>query len=217
MNKIISMFLCLLIFQIPSALGTEYAQIEQKIMHLQQHFPKGNLQNISYVKNIINEMYQLDQDIRQYAIKNQNDPKFIKLMHTMDNFHTSKMKEILLAHKWITISKFGDKYDNKAWLLVQHADDDPKFQASVLSILSNLMKIDETSKKNYAYLYDRVALKDPTFGMKQRYGTQVSIEKNGDIALLSYEGSLQDIDVRRKEVGLEPLDDYLEKIKEVFK
>ncbi len=216
MNKVVAVVIYFLAFQIPFAYGSEYAQLEQKSTHQQQNFPKGNLQNISYVKKIIDDMCELDQEIRQYAIKNQTDPELIKLIHKIDNFHTSKMKEILSEHEWITISKFGKEYDNKAWLLVQHADDDPLFQASVLSILSKLMINNETSKKSYAYLYDRVALKDPKLGMKQRYGTQVSIQNN-EFTLLPYEGSLQDIDERRKEVGLEPLKDYLEKIKEVYK
>ena len=54
-------------------------------------------------------------------------------------------------------------------------------------------------------------------GFLQKYGTQVDILKNGDIELQPYEGTIEDVTHRRNAVGLEPLDEYLKKVKDMYK
>lgn len=210
MRKILSLLIFCSLLQSPISQACNASKIEHRVTHTQRVFPKGNLQDVNYIMQIIDIMYQLDQEVREAFTKNPNNPELVKLMKKVDTFNTAKMKEVLALHGWITISKFGKAYDDKAWLLIQHSDQEPFFQAGVLFVLSSIMDKGETSKIHYAYLYDRVTLKFPTLGMKQRYGTQVRIEKNCDIQLLPYEGSLEDIDLRRKELGMEPLADYLE-------
>lgn len=174
-----------------------------------------NLDDIEQVKNTILKMYELDQEVRHAYIKNLNNIK-PEIIVKVDEFHTEIMKKILQKYGWITISKFGKEADKQAWLLVQHADNDPFFQAGCLFILSNLIEKRETDKQNYAYLYDRVAANFHQIGLLQKYGTQVDI-KGADIKLQPYEGSLKDVDKHRSEVGLESLNDYLQKIEKVYK
>ena len=57
---------------------------------------------------------------------------------------------------------------NAAWLLVQHADAEPKFQRKCLDLMTKLPQ-DEVSQTDLAYLTDRVLLAE---GKKQIYGTQ---------------------------------------------
>lgn len=208
-NRLFLLIFCSLIY-LPLAHASITSKIEQRVTHTQHVFPKGNICDVNYVKEIIDIMHQLDQEVREAFTKNPNNAELVRLMKKVDTFNTAKMKEVLTIHGWITISKFGKTYDDKAWLLIQHSDHEPFFQAGVLFLLSSIMDKGETSKIHFAYLYDRVALKFPTLAMKQRYGTQVSIEKNCNIQLLPYEGSLEDIDLRRKELGMEPLAEYLE-------
>ena len=188
--------------------------IEEKLEKHRNKFPTGDIDQIDHVKVIIDYMYNFDQAFRSLFIKHQNDNQLVSLLKKLDEFHTTKMKEILREHGWIVISKFGSEYDKKAWLLIQHADQDPFFQAGVLCILEKMVNKKETDIKNYAYLYDRVAGKFHQIGFLQKYGTQVDVEKES-IKLQPYEGSLEDVDKHRKAVGLEPLGDYLEKIKEI--
>lgn len=96
--------------------------------------------------------------------------KFIPRWQSLDRANTADMKALLAIHTWIKISKFGDAADRDAWLLVQHADLDLPFQKSVLAVLETLYPKDETLPKNYAMLFDRVAVnsKQPN----QKYGSQ---------------------------------------------
>lgn len=86
-----------------------------------------------------------------------------------DGENTAWLKAHVAAHGWIRISEHGEAASQAAWLLIQHADNDPAFQAEVLTLLEPLVAARETSGGNYAYLYDRVAV---GANRPQRYGSQ---------------------------------------------
>jgi hypothetical protein len=89
-----------------------------------------------------------------------------------------------------------------AWLLVQHADADPQFQASALKLMEPLLEKREALPQNYAYLYER--LNHP-----QRFGTQGSCKSKGVWAPREIENEAE-VDRRRSEVGMQPLAQYIE-------
>ena len=210
---------CFLVESIPYLFADSVDELQKKIDFEQKHFPKGDLADKAYVLMILSKMAAMDQEIREKVIKDfkeqWTDPKVGNLLVSMDQFHTTKMKEILKCYGWITISQFGEVADDQAWTLIQHADADPFFQAGCLFVLSKLIDQGETSKKNYAYLYDRVALKFPMLGMKQRYGTQVTVSNN-EVTILPYEGSLQELNQKRHEAGIESEEEYLEVVKKAY-
>lgn len=191
-------------------------EFQETLQQEQAAFLKQDLQDIESVKYILNNMYQLDQSVCKEYIKNKNDFELQNFMIKMDEFHVKTLQDILKIHGWIVISKFGWQADHQAWLLVQHADSDPVFQAGVLFLLTDLYKTEETNKQNYAYLYDRVALNFQTLGMKQKYGTQVFIDDKGQCSLRNYQGTIADVNLHREQIGLEPVEEYLARVKNVY-
>ncbi len=192
--------------------------LQQEINSEKQNFQQGDLADKEYIKEILAEMYTIDQKVREKLIENfgpdlMSHPEALQLMSSMDDFHTIKMKEILQQYGWITISQFGEVSDNQAWLLVQHSGD-LFFQEGCLFILSNLINQGETNKKNYAYLYDRVALQSPIL-RKQRYGTQFNLVNN-EFVLFPYEGTTEVLNQRRADMGLNREEEYLENIKQAY-
>jgi hypothetical protein len=111
---------------------------------------------------------------------------------------------------WPTISMVGKDGANAAWLLVQHADHNRKFQRKCLDLMTRLPK-SEVSQSNLAYLTDRVLLAE---GKKQIYGTQFSND-DGKFQPRPLEDEAN-VDKRRAEVGLEPLADYAKMMKEMY-
>ena len=87
-----------------------------------------------------------------------------------DHANTAWLKEIVAAGGWPTIAKVGVTASHLAWLLVQHADDDPVFQLDMLRLMEPLAARGEVAKRDYAFLYDRVMLK---LADRQRYGSQM--------------------------------------------
>ena len=121
----------------------------------------------------------------------------------IDHRNTEWLKRVIAKDGWPTISKVGKQASNNAWLLAQHADDDPVFQLRVLRLMEPLAKQGEVERGNYALLYDRVML--PLTG-KQRYGTQFTCDTKGwHPQALENEAA---VDARRKEVGLDPIATY---------
>jgi hypothetical protein len=100
-------------------------------------------------------------------------------------------------------------------MLVQHADHDPHFQASIAFMLEQLVAIGETDQKNFAYLYDRVAVGLNHIGIKQKYGTQSMLDNN-TIKLTPFVGTIQELDSRRQAIGLPPIQEYLAQLREFY-
>jgi len=147
----------------------------------------------------IQAMARMDEDIREHR-------EFGGYLDE-DTKHTARLKEIVAEIGWPTISKVGMTASDKAWLLVQHADHDLPFQIECLELMKTA-PIAEVDPKNIAYLEDRVRVHQ---GMKQVYGTQF-IEVDGKYIPQPIEDE-ENVEVRRAEIGMEPLSEYAKNFK----
>jgi uncharacterized protein DUF6624 len=135
-------------------------------------------------------------------------------MMRVDREHTERMRAIVAQHGWPGRSLVGEEGAQAAWLLVQHADADPGFQAACLERLREAVEAREAPPDQLAYLGDRVAV---GAGEPQVYGTQFreTIDEDGETVLEPF--PLEDpeaVDALRAEVGLGPLDDYRRELAE---
>lgn len=130
---------------------------------------------------------------------------------TIDHRNTSHLKELINAMGWPKISVVGKKAAEAAWLLAQHADHDPEFQARCLELMKQLPS-DEVTLGNVAYLEDRVRVNG---GRPQLYGTQFFGE--GDSFGPRPIENPDELGVRRKKVGLQPFSKYQREIEEVHR
>lgn len=120
----------------------------------------------------------------------------------IDHRNTVWLKNAIAKDGWPSIPKVGRVASGNAWLLAQHADDDPVFQIHVLRLITPLADKGEVDRQNYALLYDRVML--PLTG-KQRYGTQFTCDAKGwHPKPLESENELAKL---RQQVGLDPIAD----------
>ena len=127
-----------------------------------------------------------------------------------DDANTKWLRAVVEKQGWPTITHVGEDGAHAAWLLVQHADADPKFQRQCLDLMTKLPK-DQVKGKDLAYLTDRVLLAE---GKKQIYGTQFNLVDGKWIPR-----SLEDeanVDKRRAELGLPPLAEYIEQLKKAY-
>ena len=124
----------------------------------------------------------------------------------------SFVKSLVAKGRWPIMSRDGEAATHDAFLIVQHADDDPEFQERMLELLKPLVDRGEFLGRTYAALYDRVALAK---GQPQRYATQFGEGKHGCSALRPVEDP-KNIDHRRATVGLQPLAEYAKLISEKY-
>ena len=131
-------------------------------------------------------------------------------LKTIDAENTKWLRGIVEKQGWPTITSVGKDGANAAWLLVQHADADPKFQRQCLDLMTKLAKT-EVSQSNLAYLTDRVLLAE---GKKQLYGTQfTSVDGKWKPRPIEDEAN---VDKRRAEAGLKSLAEYAKLIEQQY-
>lgn len=164
-----------------------------------------------FVKAKLRQMVKADQGIRTKMNPAKMDEKSWAKVIEVDKENTKILKAILNIYSWITISEFGAEHDNNTWLLVQHADQDIEFQKEILGKLEKLYLTKKTDPRNYAYLYDRVAVNQ---NKPQKFGTQAKII-DGKLILYDVE-DMQNLGVYRKQFNLEPIDDYIKSIENMF-
>jgi hypothetical protein len=114
------------------------------------------------------------------------------------------LKSVLARIGWFDISHYGAVTSQAAWLIVQHSDHDPAWQAAVLADLAPRVARGDMQRSYYAYLVDRVAV---NAGRPQTYGTQGHCRGRGNLELLPVVDR-PNLDRRRAEMGLETIADY---------
>jgi len=159
------------------------------------------------------KMVEEDQEIRTKIVETPTSGEAtLRRMTEIDRKNTARMKEIIAKHGWPGKRLVGEDGANAAWLLVQHADKDREFQKRCLKLLERAVKAREATAGELAYLTDRVLVGE---NKKQIYGTQF---RTVDGKLEPYPIEDEDnVDKRRKEIGLSPMAAYRKKVEEAYK
>lgn len=121
-------------------------------------------------------MARQDQELRRRMVDHLRDNPSAEFPRDLqsrivqvDAENLARLKQIVNQHGWPTVSVVGREAAEAAWLLAQHADRDPAFQAHVLQLMKPLVRGGEVSARNFALLADRVSAAQ---GEPQLYGTQ---------------------------------------------
>ena len=127
-----------------------------------------------------------------------------------DRARAERLKEIIAEHGWPTIDFVGRDAASAAWLIAQHADFDVAFQERALELMREALADDQVDPVDVAYLKDRVAVNR---GRPQTYGTQILCMDGRPGPATPIEDA-ENVDARRNEVGLDPLEDYYVELEE---
>lgn len=159
--------------------------------------------NSTISKQILNLVKQ-DQTIRERYWKTKSKVDLAK-MKTIDKANQQKFKKILKTTKYIG-KEYGEDIQEAAFLLIQHMS---KSDLPIMkSYLTQLKKhINDIPHNQIALLTDRIKNWE---GKKQYYGTQFEYI-NGKYKIKPI-WNIKEVDKRRKKIGLEPLNEYIEKL-----
>ena len=153
--------------------------------------------NKSNIKKQILEIFKKDQEIRKkgtYDI-------------TIDKENTKRLKKVINKIDWPKSEIFGKKIENFSWVIVQHSDFDIPFQKKCLKLIQKLPNL-KHRKQNIAYLTDRILVNKRR---KQIYGTQFYVNRKLK-ALPRPIRDVKNLNRRRKEAGLKPINKYYKDI-----
>jgi hypothetical protein len=147
--------------------------------------------------------FEADQRERQKLIVDRRDRDVGNRVRRMDIENLVWLKHLVKDNGIPTVAQVGESGVHWTWLLVQHADDDPRFQLRLQPIFAQRQEAGELPADDLARLTDRVLL---AAGKPQRFGTQFDWY-SGQFKSKGA-GNIADIEANRQALGLMPLADY---------
>ncbi|MBI5405741.1 hypothetical protein HY972_01775 [Candidatus Kaiserbacteria bacterium] len=125
--------------------------------------------------------------------------------------NTKRLKEIVASYGWPSVSLVGKEGSKNAWLLVQHAYHDLRFQKKCLALMSRAAKKnpEDIIPMHIAFLTDRIRVNE---GKPQKFGTQFYTNKKEEFTYWPVR-DIKNVDKRRAAYGIEPFAEYVEAAK----
>ena len=120
------------------------------------------------------------------------------------NEEASPIIRQVLTNGWPNSKDYGQEAVRAFWLITQHQDHDLELQKLALKELSIAIESGYGSKRNFAYLTDRVSINS---GVKQIYGTQINHTEDGCVPRPLSDP--KNVNSRRSNFGMESLDTYI--------
>lgn len=141
-------------------------------------------------RQILSEVLESDQRIRKA-----NEPiKYAKEDHRNQELVISIIEKCGMP----TLKEVNQRQMDAIWLGLQHSTEE--IRKKYFPYVEKAVKNGDLSKQQYALMKDRMLMDD---GKPQLYGSQI---KNGKLYKLENPTSVNE---RRKEMGMEPIEDYL--------
>jgi hypothetical protein len=147
---------------------------------------------------------ELDELEKKFGLQSKEVKEKWNQINKADSVNLTKVKGIIEKYGWLSVEEIGNQGNSTLFMVIQHAD--IKTQECFLPIMRDAVKNKKAKPNELALLEDRIALRQ---NKKQIYGSQIGQD---EITLEYYVMPLLDpdnVDKRRKEVGLRPIADYL--------
>lgn len=169
--------------------------------------PTNEPYNDSLAK-VLEDIYDSDQSyrmemgaMREKNLQNSTEYKsLVKKMVVNDSINLNKITSIIDQFGWLSKAVVGKKGNSTLWLVIQHAN--LETQLKYYPIMENAVLENKASKKDLAYLQDRILMRQ---GKKQLYGTQFKLNsETGQMELWDIEDPDR-LNERRASVGLPPM------------
>ncbi|SEL43951.1 hypothetical protein SAMN04487910_2459 [Aquimarina amphilecti] len=116
-----------------------------------------------------------------------------------------KIKTLFKKYGYLGERKVGQEASTSFWLPIQHADNDVQFQQKMLKAMEKEIKNGSNDKYCYAMLEDRIQV---NLNKPQRFGTQLTYNKNGQAIPKNGLLDSTNIDSLRKEYALPAFKEY---------
>lgn len=167
----------------------------------------------SVLKDSLEQMFQVDQQQRteletiykelgmeSIAFKNK-----ISEIKKIDSFHTIYISEVLDKYGYLGELEIGRPASTALYIMFLHGPLDS--QLKYLPMLRQAFLEKKINPHNFSLLEDKINL---TTNGYQIYGTQIGVDENGNNIVRPIRDK-ENVNERRKELGLEPLEDYLKR------
>jgi hypothetical protein len=124
--------------------------------------------------------------------------------------NAARLTRIMAEYGWPGGSLAGEDGAWAAWIVLQHAIDDPPLQRRGLELLKLAGAQGDVPLAFLAMLEDRIRFFE---GRPQVYGTQFDWDEHGQMSPTPIENA-EGVDALRRSVGLEPLEERIRQMRE---
>lgn len=163
----------------------------------------------------LDTIYQEDQKYRKQLMEilsksertESDNLEIITLSETIkrkDSINLSEVKKILDKQGWLSPDVIGKQGNKTLFLVIQHADIET--QIKYIPMMSEAVKLGNANGQDLALLKDRIAVRQ---GERQIYGSQTYKNYSTGETYVYPLIEPEKVNERRKEVGLEPIEEYL--------
>ena len=189
-----------------------FAERWMTVLNRVSHNRKEVLAKLAAVTATLETVFQEDQRYRQQMghIEEQYGRDYEEmlahwdLINRTDSINLITVKTVLEEYGWLGYDLVGRQANNALFLVIQHSD--LESQQKYLPMLREAVKNGQAAAPDLALLEDRVALKQ---GEKQIYGSQIGRDSDTGEYYVSPLRDPENVDQRRAEVGLGPLQEYI--------
>ena len=162
----------------------------------------------SSLPQLLTEIHKSDQEIRTESDFSKID---LDLMRKQDSRNLAAVVSILEQCGMPTSKEIDRRHIETIFLVVQHSK--VKYQKKYFALLEESAKNGDLNESSIAKLKDRILVNEEK---PQIYGTQLKIDINTNTVELYEIENPEFVNKRRKQVGLEPIEEYLKKYKLEF-
>lgn len=184
------------------------------------HFSIGqtpNKQELPFNKKLANQLdsiYEEDQKFRlmiddiesKFGRESQEMKNHWETISKKDSMNLIPVTAILDKYGWLGPDLIGEKASAALFLVIQHSNQ--KVQEKYLPMMRDAVKNGKAQGSDLALLEDRVALRQVR---KQIYGSQIRRNHQTGKYFVAPIEDEPNVNTRRAAVGLEPLEDYLQR------
>jgi tetratricopeptide (TPR) repeat protein len=178
------------------------SKLQKKVEEFESHLNKPLVQELQAIDES-DQKYRMVMDSlgkkQGWDSKEMNELWYKQ--NEIDSLNLIKIKDIIKNYGYPGRSMVGHQ-SITAWLVIQHSD--LKTQEEYLPILQEAAEKGELSKSVFALLINRIRMRK---GEKQLYGSQLQM-KDGKYVIYPIEDE-PNVNKRRAEMGLGPLEDYV--------
>lgn len=172
---------------------------------------ENNELQIELIKMYVNDQYIRSNLMTELLDKYNLSKKEViidSLGMNTDERNSERLKKIIDEYGFPTKKMVGKDAMDGIFLIIQHSDKNKEWQKSQLPNVKKAVEKGDMGSQDYAYLYDRIKINGDE---KQLYGTQFSkvdpITKTVELAPTE---DIENLDKRRMEIGMMPIEMYKE-------
>ena len=185
--------------------GKTIEKLEEKLALLEANYDKPlQAELLAILEEDQKYRIQMNETQKKFGPESKQMNDLWKITIQKDSINLLKVKKILDEKGWVGKDKVGAQANSALFLVIQHSD--LETQKKYLPMMKEAVTKGNASSGSLALLIDRIEIRE---GRKQIYGSQIGTNPHNKALYVLPLIDPDNVDKRRKEVGLGPISDYV--------